>query len=177
MYLPNGLIGAVFIAEMRQNDNGVQNMSGLNNYLLRLLRGTGLGNFIGGLLPALYCDGIYSVLATIVPRYINPAPLERLLNIRLASVREIIEHVYGDHHTFSRLFRVPHFLHTMTDGFKIRRMTMNFFFIQNCLYCLNGTRCRCFGQLPPTLEEYLPLDEELQPPPAVDLGNVWDFGV
>jgi len=47
VYLPNGLIGAVFIAEMRQNDNGVQNMSGLNNYLLRLLRGTGLGNFIG----------------------------------------------------------------------------------------------------------------------------------
>ena len=44
----------------------------------------------------------------------------------------------------------------------------------NCHYCLDGTRSRYFGYAPPTLEEYLPLDEELQPPP-VDLGDVWDF--
>ncbi len=82
MYLPNGLIGSVFITEMRQNDNGVQNISGLNNYLLRLLQGV----FVGGLLPALYCDGIFSLLVTIVPRFVgNLTPLQRLLNIRMAS--------------------------------------------------------------------------------------------
>ena len=27
------------------------------------------------------------------------------------------------------------------------------------------------------LEDYLPLHEILDPPPAVNLGDVWDFGV
>jgi len=176
VYLPNGLIGSAFITEMRQNDNGVQNMSGLNNYLLRLLRDTGLGDFVGGLLPALYCDGIFTLLPTIVPRYVgNPSQFERLLNIRMASVRQVIEHVFADHHNFFRLFWVPRYLRMMSQGVQIRRMSLNSFFIQNCLYCLNGTRCRVFGQAPPTLDEYLPLNEVLPPPPAVDLGDVWDF--
>ena len=33
-----------------------------------------------------------------------------------------------------------------------------------------------FGQIPPTIEEYIPLDEVLTPPPAVNLGGVWDYG-
>jgi hypothetical protein len=50
-----------------------------------------------------------------------------------------------------------------------------FFFILNYHYCLDGTQSHYFGRAPPTLKEYLPLDEELRPPPAVDLGDVWDF--
>ncbi len=53
VYLPIGVIGSVFITEIRQNDNGVQNISGLNNYLVQLLHGV----FVGGLFPVLYCDG------------------------------------------------------------------------------------------------------------------------
>jgi hypothetical protein len=48
VYLPIGIIGSVFITEMRHNDNGVQNMSGLNDILLQLLRGF----LVGGLFPA-----------------------------------------------------------------------------------------------------------------------------
>ncbi len=149
VYLPNGLIGSVFITEMRQNDNGVQNMSGLNNYLLSLLQGTGLGDFVGGLLPALYCDGIFGVLATIVPRYVNPTALDRLINIRLASVRQIIEHVFADHRQMFRIYQVPQYLHMMTDGVKIRRMSLNTFFIQfpskigNNILAQLGTSSRC----------------------------------
>ena len=51
VYLPIGIIGSVYIAELRQNDNGVQNMSGLNNYLLQLLSGF----LLGGLFPACEC--------------------------------------------------------------------------------------------------------------------------
>ena len=61
VFLPIGMIGSVYITELRQNDNGVQNLSGLKNYLLRLLNGI----LIDGLLPAIYCDGIFRVLATI----------------------------------------------------------------------------------------------------------------
>ncbi len=43
--LPIGVKGSVFITETRQNGNGVQHVSGLNNYLLQLL----FGIFIGGI--------------------------------------------------------------------------------------------------------------------------------
>jgi len=172
VYLPNGLIGSVFITEIRQNDNGVQNMSGLNNHLLRVLH----GNFIGALAPALYCDGIFSLLPTIIPRYTNnPTADERLLNLRMSSIRECIEWVFADHHQFFRLFHTRDTLRLRRQGVKVRRMFLSSFFVQNCLYCLNGRRCRWFGQIPPTLSEYLPLDEQLAPPPAVDLGDVWEF--
>ena len=39
VYLPIGLIGSIFITEICQNDNGVLNMSGLNDYLCWLLSG------------------------------------------------------------------------------------------------------------------------------------------
>lgn len=171
VYLPNGLIGSVFITELRQNDQGTQNMSGLNNHLLRLLQ----GQFIGGLPPALYCDGIFALLPCIIPRYTNPTFDQWLLNLRMASIREAIEWVFCDHFNWFRLFWTPQYMHVVDQGVKLRRMCLNSFFIQNCLYCLTGRRCRWFGQMPPTLAEYIPLGQELPGPPAVDLGNVWEF--
>jgi hypothetical protein len=50
-----------------------------------------------------------------------------------------------------------------------------FFFMLNCHYCLDGTRSRYFEHAPTTLEEYLPMDEELLPPPGVDLEDVYNF--
>lgn len=171
VYLPIGVIGSVFITEIRQNDNGVQNMSGLNNYLLQLLHGV----FVGNMFPALYCDGIFSVLTTILPQFRNPSPDLNFLNMRLASLRESIEHLLADHRTRFRLFAAPHDLHLFGHGVKIRKLCLVSFFTLNCFYCLGGTRCRYFGHIPPTLEEYIPLDEELLPPPAVVLGQIWDY--
>ncbi len=54
IYLLIGVIGSAFITEIQQNDNGVQNMSGLNNYLLGLLH-----DVFGGLFPAPHCDGYF----------------------------------------------------------------------------------------------------------------------
>ncbi len=92
VYLPIGIIGLVFITKLRQNDNGVQNMSGLNIYLLELFNGV----FIDGLFPALYCDGFFAVLETILLRFINTTPEHHLLNVRMASLWQCIEHVFGD---------------------------------------------------------------------------------
>ena len=172
VYLPIGIIGSVFITEMRQNDNGVQNMSGLNNYVLTICAGI----LIGGLLPAIYCDGIFAVLVCILPRFTSSDPALHLVNMRLASLRECIEHIFADHRIRFRLFGAPHTLHLFNQGVKVRRMFLVSFFLQNCYYCLQGTRCRYFGREPPTIDEYLPLDEVLQPPPAVDLGDVWEYG-
>ena len=55
-------------------------------------------------------------------------------------------------------------------------MSLVSFFVLNCYYCLHGTQSQYFGQISPTLEEFIPLDEEIVPPPAVRLGDVWDYG-
>jgi hypothetical protein len=93
VYLPIGIIGLVYITELRQIDNGVQNKSGLNDYLLELFNGI----YIDRLFPALYCDRIFAFLAMILPRYTNPTPELHLLNIQMASLWQCIEHVFGDH--------------------------------------------------------------------------------
>jgi hypothetical protein len=149
----------------------IQNLSGLNDYLLKLFHGI----FIDGLFSALYCDGIFAVLAMILPRFTNPTPELHLLNVWMASLWQCIEQVFGDYRACFKLFAVPHYLHLFNQRVKVRRMSM-FFSILNCFYCIDGTWCRFFGHVPPMLEDYLPLDEVLEPPPAVNLGTVWDYG-
>ncbi len=143
-------------------------MSGLNIYLLKLFN----GNFIDGLFPALYCDGFFAVLATILPRFTNPTPELHLLNLQMASFWQCIEHVFGDHRACFKLFAVPHYLHLFNQGVKVQRMIMVSFFVLNCFYCIDGTWCCFFGHVPPTLEDFLSLDEVLEPPLAVNLGTV-----
>ena len=84
VWLPIGLIGCVFVCEVHQNDNGVQNISGLNNYLVKLFRTCLLAT---GFYPCVFCGEIYAVLATIVLRFVNPTPAERLLNMMLNGLR------------------------------------------------------------------------------------------
>jgi hypothetical protein len=105
----------------------------------------------------------------------NPTDKERLLNLIFASQRQCIEHVFGDHRIRFKLFSVPHYLRLFNQGVKVRKECLLSFFILNSHYCLDGTQSHYFGHAPPTLEEYLPLDEELCPPPAVDLGDMRDF--
>jgi hypothetical protein len=83
VYLPIGIVGSIFITELRQNDNGVLNMSNLNDYLWWPLS----GHFIRGLLPCLYCDGIFAIPPTNCPRFINPTPTQAYLNLKFASER------------------------------------------------------------------------------------------
>ena len=171
MCLPIGIIGSVFITELRQNDNGVLNMSGLSDYLVSLLS----GNLVGRLLPCLYCDGIFANLATILPRYTNPTHEEQILNIKLASQWQFIAHVFGDHRIQYKLFSVSHSLWLFNNGVKVQRECLVSFFMLNCHYCLDSTRSGYFGHATPMLEECLPLDEHLDPPPAVDLGVIYNF--
>jgi hypothetical protein len=171
VYLPIGLVGSVFITELCQNNNGVLNISGLNNYLCWLLSGYS----IRGLLPCLYCDGIFAIHPTIMPCYINPTPEQTYLNLKFASERQCIEHVFGDHQACFKLFSLSHYFHLFDCGVKVLKQCLLSFFMLNCYYCLDGTRLGYFGHATPMLEEYLPLDEQLLPPPGVELGDTWDF--
>ena len=173
LWLPIGLIGCVFVTEVRQNDNGVQNISGLSDYLRRLLRGCLTS---ARLFPAVFCDGIFAVLSTVVPRYVNPTPPQHLLNMRLNKFRQMNEHVNARHRQLFSLFAIPRYLMVYKKGVQVRRLCVVSFFIQNCYYCLQGNQSRVFGHTAPALQDYIPLGEILRPPPAVQLGDVWDFG-
>jgi hypothetical protein len=65
-----------------------------------------------------YCDGILAVLAMILPRFTNPTLELHLLNVRMASLWQCIEHVFGDHRARFKLFAVSHYLHIFNQGVK-----------------------------------------------------------
>ena len=170
--LPSGIACAVHISELRQNDNGLQNLSGLSDYIVELL-----GSIrVGGLFPCLYGDSIFAVLPGLVPRQRAPSTMSgQLVNMRLSTLRQICEFINGDHKNHFRLWEMPRYLRLYKKGRSVRRLATTSFFLLNCYYCLHGTRSRYFGQIAPTLDEYLPLDEVIEPPPAVVLGAVWDL--
>ena len=60
---------------------------------------------------------------------------------------------------------------------KVQMQCLLSFLMLVCYYCLDGTRSGYFGHVTSQLEEYLPLDEQLLPPPAVDLVDTWDFWI
>ena len=72
---------------------------------------------------------------------------------------------------------MPHYFHLFDREVKVQMQCLPSFLMSNCYYCLDGTRSGYFGHATPTLEDYLLLDEQLLPPPAIDLGDTWDFWI
>jgi hypothetical protein len=62
---------------------------------------------IGGILPALYCDNIFTVLACVIPRFINPSTQVKLVNLQMASLHQVNTHVKADHRKLFDLFELP----------------------------------------------------------------------
>ena len=176
--LPNGMIGSVFVAAWRVSDSGLLNMSGLDTYLSRLMREFSMelpAEF--NQLPALYGDGIFPQLCSIIARYSLANKNEVRVNKRLASVRQSIEHIFALHHNIFGLFSIPKRFKLLVHGLECRKIVLNSFLLLNCYVCFNESPNN-FNIRPPTIEEYLPLDEIMKPVPIVtdeDLGEVYDY--
>jgi hypothetical protein len=130
-------------------------------------------------LPALYGDGIFPQLSTIVARYSNAVNEERTINTRMSSVRESIEHLFALHESTFALFSAHNRLHLLFGGVEVSRLMFNSFFLLNCCTCMNESP-NDFAIRPPTLAEYLPLHEVLRPFPIVEddlLGEVYNYRV
>lgn len=152
VFLPNGMIGSIFIASMRHNDNAMVNMSNLNGYLETILSPFALPPH-GLFLPALYADGIFaSDWSAIIPRYRRPNLYEQRINARMSGMRQIEEHCFADHNNLFRLIRTPYMLSLFRSGEYTMKLIFSSFLLQNCYYCMNETRSRIFGLRPPTLE-------------------------
>jgi hypothetical protein len=165
------MIGSAYIASMRHNDNGLLNMSGLNDYLVSILGGLRVGQTQR--YPALYGDGIFSRLATIVPRYRNPTEEEERKNFRMSALRIFIEHLFRIHDS---LFQAVHEYRRLRfrNGEHTYKHTLMSFFVWNCYQSMynsfNAFNTEGFEITPPDLETYLPLDENLAPGPDIGEG-------
>jgi hypothetical protein len=116
---------------------------------------------------AIYGDGIFPALSSVVPCVRNPQTLaDCVINKWFASVRETIEHMFSKQYVLFRVFFAKdHKL--LYKGKNIRKLVFNSFFVLNTYVCLNETTCE-FDLRAPTLEQYLPLDEVI--PPAQEVG-------
>jgi len=180
--LPNGMIGSVYCASLNQNDTGVMNMSGLSDYLVSLLQGMHLPP-LNVFLPALYGDAIFPVLPCVVPRHRGTeATLSEdqiHWNYRLSSCRMIIEHLFGLHRQLFKLFAREELLKIFHYGENVHNMAVVSMFVLNCYLCMNESMCTMFNLRAISIEEYLPLNENLVEAPIVhdaDLGTVFEFG-
>ena len=87
------------------------------------------------------------------------------------AIRASIEIMYGRHKTMFPLFAGNKRLKLKAGGAAdVSCLIMYSFFVMNCYTCLNGSACTgMFDILPPTINEYLPLDEIPDPGPIVAL--------
>jgi hypothetical protein len=158
------MVAGVFGASTSHNDRGVLNLSGIVEYLENILHPD--YEMDGGVLPALYGDAIFANVphTTIVVRFniVGDAAEQeflRRLNYRMSGVRQGVEHMYGALFNLKTTRHIKLFRY----GETAYRLGVISFFILNCYTCLNGSTCNSmFDTTPPTLEEYLPVDEELQ---------------
>ncbi len=164
---PNGMVAGVFGTSMSHNDVGVLNMSNLMHYLEDILCPNHV--MAGGLLPIVYGDSIFLNVnhSTIICRYDSVSPLEeqrlmRRLNFCMSGIRQSIEHMYGQMFNLFQLLQTKRQFKILRDGDLAYRLGVVFFFMLNCYTCFNGSPCNSmFNSMPPTLQNFLPLDEEL----------------
>lgn len=174
VFLPNVMVGSMYVVALSHNDKGMVNMSGIDEYLREILT---FDPAMGGY-PALYGDVGFDIKHTIIPRYGRPCTeLQERFNKRMASVCVSIKHCFGLHSKLFKLFKSSHMLKIYKNGAYIHNLIMTSFLIQNCYQCMNHSFCM-FDCEPPTIEDYLLLDEILNVAPNVgdnELGTVFRF--
>jgi hypothetical protein len=140
--LPNGIVGSIFVASLRQNDNALVNMSGLNDYLVSLLLECCLAN---GAFPSIYGDGIFARLPTITSRFRNVSTNERLrfINLRMSTLRETVKHLFGFHFNLIRALHDFRRLRLLTTG----QQSGNSIFLCMELLLINSRKFQVFQSL------------------------------
>ncbi len=93
------------------------------------------------------------------------------------SVCQSIQHLFALHDQTFELFTLFRRFQLLQNGIKVSQLMINSFFLLNCYTCMNKSPSN-FTSWTPTLEEYIPLEESLEPAPVVDdsiLGDVYNY--
>ena len=104
--------------------------------------------------------------------------IHKYLKKRLTSVRQPIELHYGGFFNRSRLYQNKEAFKLFLNAEESYRIGIVGFFLQNCHTCMNGCVVNSFfNTRAPTLEEYLPLDEELREYTPHQAFSNYDYGM
>ena len=165
LLLPNGMIGHAWVHSVAQNDAGMINLSGLEEYLRDILEPYRVGE--AQLLPAVYGDAIYQPSEVILVRN-----ADSLYFRRLNSAREKIEHEFGLYAILWKKLRQTDSIKLYDNGSYVVKRIIVYWFITNCYTCLNeNTVTARFGIPPSSLSEYLAQEVE---PYNGDINNILD---
>ena len=137
------MFGNMCVTSVRHQENTIIGLSNLNEHLM-----TVFANFrlITGLLPALHADAMFGSCNCIVPRKRNPSRNEDIVNKKMARLRILIEHMFGDFFNLWKLFNNGNFaLKLLVGRNRIKKLTHVSFFISNLCYCLNKSRSNMFN--------------------------------
>ena len=171
--LPNGLYGSVWGASLSYNDMGILNMSGLIEYLYLILKPTS-----SGALPCGLGDGIFAQSQVLMSTKMNAdaGVNDRKIMNRLHSVRQPVELQFGHFFNSFRLFSNEDAFKLFNKGEFAYRVGIVGFFLLNCSTCLRGSVVNSFfGMLAPSLEDYIPLDEEIEPYVSSSLFSYYNY--
>ena len=150
LLLPNGMCGHCWVHSMAQNDKGVINLSGLEEYMKDVLDPFRVGNCL--MLPATYADSIYMASEVVIVKGDNTG----VYFDRMNGLREKIEHENGLFVNLWRHIQMVHKLKLYNQKSILIRRVIVYWFITNCYTCLNGnTVATRFNLNPPTLSDYL----------------------
>ena len=159
LWAPNGMFISVFGSSIRENDNGMINISELNHYLERTLPYT--DQTTRQFKVAAYGDAIYNDRSCIVGRAKKKSKdlWRKMLDKQLGRKRSSIENSFADLYNYSGLFANKKKHKLLKQGDKAMKVSIATFFLFNCRSCFNGnSTSRRFGLQPPSLEEYIPLE-------------------
>ena len=102
-----------------------------------------------------------------------------MINMQMLSIRESIAHLFGYHKNTFGLFNHPNRFRLLLFGVECSKIILNSFFLLNCFTSLNETPNN-FNICLPSLETYIPPDENIKPAPDVDdalLGEVCNYSI
>ena len=93
----------------------------------------------------------------------------------MAGIQQFEEFFFADYQNLFKFFSMSWKLKLFRRGKYIRKFSLISFFVLNCYYYLNDSRSNFFGLSALSIEEYIPLNEVLVPPPDVNLGLNYEY--
>ena len=139
---------------------GIINSSVLENHLLENLE------FIQGteIFPNLLANANFVPSPVIANQIINSKYTQEIIDRRMNSIHQAIQLTYGLFFGIFHLFKEPQKCPLSDDSEFPYRTGVVGFFLLNCYTCLRENVVSAFfNTKPPSIEEYLPLDEEIPP--------------
>ena len=153
VYLPNGMIGSVYVCSISNNDKGAINLSGIESAVKNAFRNDRLAD--GFSYPKIFGDEIFDPSEVMCKCNGQNTPFFN----RLSSTRGDNEHIFGLVSNLWKRSRVKHTWMIMEMKKTVKAHLFSIFFMTNLYSCIKGNKTSTkYGFRPFSLDEYLNVD-------------------